>query len=119
MTIIHLLAPWSSGQQFEKCKLKLVCWNRCNLVRNVLQQFLKTMRVSEIHLRLEGSKQKIYPQTPSLFNQKAAVGRANLCDWKAAFTPRQSSVERLANQKLHLGRDEVSGPQEVLGRPCS
>ncbi|GFW71725.1 hypothetical protein TNCV_219391 [Trichonephila clavipes] len=36
----------------------------------------------------------------------------------AAFTPRQSasSVERLANQRLHLGRDEVS---DWLDSQCS
>ncbi|GFU68684.1 hypothetical protein TNCV_308991 [Trichonephila clavipes] len=41
------------GQQVAEDRSKLDCWNSCNLIRKVLLQFLKTMGVVAINLRLE------------------------------------------------------------------
>ncbi|GFV24806.1 hypothetical protein TNCV_882741 [Trichonephila clavipes] len=51
VTIIHLLALLGSGQQVVEGRSNMDYWNLCNFMRNVLLQFLKTMRVVAIHLR--------------------------------------------------------------------
>ncbi|GFX59158.1 hypothetical protein TNCV_936731 [Trichonephila clavipes] len=52
---IHLFARLGPSQQVAEGISNLDCRYRCNLAINVPLQFLKTMRVVAIRLRLEGS----------------------------------------------------------------
>ncbi|GFU91992.1 hypothetical protein TNCV_192411 [Trichonephila clavipes] len=58
LTTIHLLAPSGHGEHVLEGRSKLDCWNR---IRNVLLQFLKTMRL--LKYALESSPQKVIVHT--------------------------------------------------------
>ncbi|GFV35258.1 uncharacterized protein TNCV_620541 [Trichonephila clavipes] len=53
MTTIHVSAPLGSGQKIEEGRSKLDSWNPCNLIKNVLLQFLKIIKAVAIYLILD------------------------------------------------------------------
>ncbi|GFT47318.1 hypothetical protein TNCV_3749061 [Trichonephila clavipes] len=93
------MVPWIGLLRSERLR-------RRSVPVNVANGECKSRQASPVEIRL-GGKHILEPCFGQTTNDPPCRGAMPV---KAEFTPRlsASSVERLANQKLHLGQNEVS-----------